>query len=331
MKTKHLLKLTSLLFIILQFSSFKSYAELSNQLSIKESQLAQESYLKNDGTSLLQHIKKALITSENHPMIIENLIPLYKKAQETGLLDTIQLDWTPPKGIKYLTITVGRRYLTDSRQTRFSLAVGGIIEKTDLIEQLQVIKFPNRVILDKQSNIGEFGEQKYKDEPSFWLSEKSHFQTVEEGLYLINIKTKDEKMVQGWFIITNENSSSSPLIIKPENFESFSTTQPQFQWINYISPEKQKNDKTKIMIKVTQDNPEYKEIIVADLKFNPDAKDYFFNLGNCQNCENWNGPTKLKMGSYYFNVKYSNKHKLSEIYMNRTTTTIVPFNITTKE
>jgi hypothetical protein len=313
----------------LLFCTAQVYAEDAALQAIK---LAQQDYLQKDGPQLLRHIKESLVIGKNHPLVVKNVLGLYATAQKAGILNDVKVDWQIPAELKYLNVSAHRRYLYDSGRVRFFMSVGANLTEPDILEQLQVIRYPDEVILDKLGHVGEWKNQTWAGQPTFWISENWHNQPVKEGLYLINIKVKNQSMVQGWFIITDENSSASPVIKTPELNQVFNSDQPNFIWKAFHSPEFKAEEKTKVTFKIIREESNlYEEIVNADLTPSPDSKELQFQVGDRASAKSYEGINNLIPGIYQFVLGYREQHHFGDLLVTRVSTTKVPFSVAAKK
>lgn len=314
--------------ITILFSMMWSLPGYSEDTSIQLLQQAQQSFLKNDGNSLVKNLKEALIQSKNHPFAVKNASQIYLSAESKGMLKNIKPDWQVPAELQYLNVSVQRKYMYEGGKVRFFLSSGATLSERGIVEQFQLIQYPNRVIFDKLAKVGDWKEQEWDGKPTFWISEDWHAEQVPEGLYLLNIKVKNRPMVQGWFLINDENSSASPVVKVPSLNQIFTTDQPTFVWNNFRSPELNSEDHTKIGLKITREETDlYEEITNLKLIFNPERTEVAYHLGDRSTGLDHQGATRLKPGKYQLNLGYREMHSFGDLYIVRVSTSKIPFTV----
>jgi hypothetical protein len=295
-------------------------------------QQAQKSFLNSDGKALVKNIKEALIQSKNHPLVVRNASDLYQNAESKGLLKDINPGWQVPAELKYLNVSVHRKYMYEGGKVRFFISAGATQTEPEIVEQFQVIQYPNQVVLDKVGKIGDWKEQEWDGKPTFWIGEDWHAEQVPEGLYLINIKIKNQPLVQGWFVINDENSSASPVIKIPKVNQIFTTDQPNFIWKNFRSPEFNREEHTRIGYKISREGTDlYEEITNAQINYQQELSEMQFRVGDKAAANAYQGATYLKPGSYQFSLGFREIHNFGDLLIVRVSSSKVPFSVESKQ
>lgn len=287
-------------------------------------QKAHEAYLKNDGKTLALAVKAGLELAKNQGPVKKNLLGLFSAAEKNGLLQNIEPNWILPKEITYASFESHRRYKLENGKVSFFLAVSMGVAPDQELEQLQVIRFPDQVILDKAANIGNWNITTNSRETNFWAGTDQKVTQNEEGLYLINLKIKGQPMVQAWLILADKNSSSSPVVTEPALKQIFTTNQPVFKWRKFVSPEFKQNEASRISIRVTKTDSEETEVSQVRLK---DSKATSLKFGDSNAVVEVNGPDQLSTGDYYFNIAYREVENFGGFQIRRTSSTKVPFSV----
>ena len=174
---------------------------------------AHRAYAESNFSEMVSAVKSVLMDEQYSQFERSNALKLWSEAHKQN--NHLPSDWRLPNSIKKLKVSVQRR---DSEGSiRYDFKVKGDTSKGDLIEQLQVIKYPNLVIIDKKAKVYEEWEDEIWDgTPEFKVQSLKQRERFEQGLYLLNIDTKDGEKVRGWFVITDENSSATPEILSPK-------------------------------------------------------------------------------------------------------------------
>ncbi len=320
---KLLLSITTILSI--------NYAEvvLADDSALLSIKLAQQAYLNKDGKSIFKHIKNALEISKNHPMILKNVLKLYKVSESEKLFTDIKPDWSLPPEIKYLTVSAARRYNSERGKVGFFMTASGQIPQANYIEQFQVIRYPNEIVLDKSANIGNWKEEHWGESLGFWTSSESKNTIIEDGLYLLNIKVKDKNPVQAWFILNDASSSASPVINLPKTNQEFITRTPSFIWKNFRSPESKNNeDRIRVSGKIRLDLPSTTEDLVSvRFDYDPKKEIYQFKVGDHSQVKEYKGPDELPPGPYSFSVYFHELQKFGDLWIGRNSSTKTSFQI----
>ena len=202
---------------------------VENKLS--EAHLA---YAESNYTEMVSEVKSVLMDERNSQFERNNALKLWGEAYKHN--NHLPSDWRLPNSIKKLKVSIQRR---DSEGSiRYDLKVKGDTSKSNLIEQVQVIKYPNLVIIDKKAQVYEEWEEEIWDGvPEFKTQSRKQRERFEEGLYLLNIDTADGEKVRGWFVITDENSSDNPEIISPKPNGTLFGPHPTIEFEDFKSPE----------------------------------------------------------------------------------------------
>ncbi len=288
---------------------------------------AHQAYLAKDGESLITNTREALVKHANHPLIVQNLMSLYRQAQGQGFLTNARVGWNLPAELPYLKIEIQRRYLAERNRVFNFLTVSGMLKKDESIEQFQLIRYPTQVVLDKKNGIGDWVDGTWEGKPSFWAAGEKVQKPIEQGLYLVNIQIRNHPMVQGWVLMSQENSSASPSILAPTVKESVAVSQPSIQWRRFISPEYREGEVRRLNVKVSDAaTPEEKQVMSADL--DPDQTN--FRVGDVSSALEYEGAETLPNGTYYVLVSYQERTRFGDVVIGRGSTTKVPFSVTSK-
>lgn len=310
-----------IVFVLICFGSQSSFGEtFSPALS-----QAQQAYLNRDAATLVSKAKEALQAHQNHPLIVAHVSGVLEAATRNGVLNETPVDWRLPKAVEWLNVSVNRRYFSDSGRVSFFISASGLVDKSSSFEQFQIIRYPEKVIVDRKAKVGEWYEETYDGKPMFYVGAQRSPLPVEEGLYLLNIKLTGQEMVQGWFILSDVNSSASPVVSAPKVAQSYQTSQPTFEWKNFHSPEWKAKEARHVTVKVVRklSNDEEKDVMEADL----DANITKFRVGDKGSASEYSGASELEQGDYAMTLIYRERRMFGEVAVSRQSSTKVRFTV----
>lgn len=287
-------------------------------------QKAHEAYTRGDGNAVVAEVKSALEQSNGQSAIKKNMLGLYAAAARNGLLKNVEPNWHLPKELTYAGFESQRRYKVENGKVVYFLAVSLGVQNGASLEQLQVIRYPDQVVFDKAANIGNWNITPGTVETDIWAGSSQTMTPNEEGLYLLNVQVKGQPMVQAWFILTDKNSSASPVVNSPKSGQALSDDRPLFKWNAFRSPEFKQGEKTRIDVKFNiarGDEPEVSQVRMID----SNATSYRF--GDKTGVKEFNGPEKLAQGDYMLSIVYREVEDFGGLQLKRTSSTKVPFTI----
>lgn len=288
-------------------------------------QRAHQAYLNGNGKILLAEIKSVLEQSLNLS-VQKNMLDLYSAAQKNGVLKDLEPNWKLPKEITWAGIESIRRYRVESGRVVYAINASVDVVKGATLEQLQVIRYPNQVILDKAAGIGDWSSSQNNDDEAInnWGGSPSTIVANEEGLYLLNIQVQGQPAVQGWFILANKNSSASPVMTAPKVNQVFTDDQPLFKWRAFQSPEYKAGEAVNIAMRVSQAIDQEPEVAYWRLK---DPKSASFKFGDKGATKEFRGPTSLSPGDYHLNITYRETEEFGDLKIRRASSTKIPFSV----
>lgn len=287
---------------------------------------AHAAYLKGDGRTLIKEMKDALMQTQNNTAIVKNMTQLHNAAEKNLLLKNIEPDWQLPKEVTYAGFEVQRQLSLPQGRIGYRMAVFAGVKDGSLLEQLQVIRYPDTVIFDRAGKIGEWwdGHSAPDKAMDFWAGSPTVAKPIEEGLFLLNIKLKDQPLIQGWFILSNKNATTSPNVISPQVNQVFGNGQPQFTWQQFQSPELQPGERSRVGLKIVKANDNQDDVASVNL-LNRKATSYKF--GDKVDTEEYEGPSELDAGHYYLRLLYRETEEFGPMLIRRTSVTKVPFSV----
>ena len=286
--------------------------------------LAQAAYLNCDGTTVLKHVKTALLEGRNHPLIVNNTMGLLSAAKKNGCLKKAKPDFSLPSEVNYLEIEVARKYRTDSGKVTFAVnGTIGVKSGSDL-EQFQVVRYPDQIMLDMKAGVGEMDLEEEHEGMGYWFGGAQNIKPTEEGLYLINVKLKGQPMVQAYALLTEMNSSASPVVLSPAVHSALTTSTPTLAWKAFQSPERRADEKIRVTTSVRRELDEGDDVVWARLK---DEKATSFTVGDRAAAKHYQGADELTPQKYQMQVSYKEVESFGSIGIRRASTTRVPFSV----
>jgi hypothetical protein len=227
----------------------------------------------------------------------------------------VPLDWTVPQGMHLLSFNASREYDAESDRTFYQASFYMPLEQAGIIEQVQLIRYPNQIIVDKQAGIGNWGEEINLGIPCATLSTR-RTSPIEDGLYLLNLQVHGQPRVNGWFILSQSASSATPIVRSPTPHEVFRTGLPTFRWVDFKSPEYRPFELRKRMISTYGNNsPTGVAQQWSKNSTNPDAS------------ESITPDPALTAGNYSFHLGFQERWFLGGMLLGRSSATRVNFSI----
>jgi len=237
----------------------------------------------------------------------------------------VPLDWELPSEFMYVVLNISRTYNPVKDRTEFDWGLLCLLKTEKVVEQMQVIRYPNEVIFDRQAGIGTvsdglIGKQKV---PTFRIGSEEGASAPKEGLYLLNIKVKGKPMVNGWFVLNRTTATTNVVVRSPSPHEVMRTGNPTFQWDRYESPEFKPFNQTKRILNVYSLNGGHRGNIWWSSAVYPGLGDSV----NLTNAPNETGVSDLKNGNYTFRVNFEERWFFGGLLIGRHAVTEVPFSV----
>jgi hypothetical protein len=288
-------------------------------------QRAHQAYLDGNGKVLLSEIKFVLEQNPN-PSVQKNMLDLFSAAQKNKVFNATEPNWHLPKEITYAGVESLRRYRLESGKVVYSMNLSVDVVNGAELEQLQLIRYPNQVVLDKNANVGDWTSSVNTDGQAVnnWASTPTSISPNDEGLYLLNIQIKGQPAVQGWFILANKNASANPVVLAPKMNQVFSDNQPLFRWNQYLSPEFKPGESVRVGLRISQAGGDEPGVAQIRLK---DPKAAFYKYGDRGVTDDFRGPTSLVPGDYQFHITYREAEKFGDLQIRRSSSTKIPFSV----
>jgi hypothetical protein len=275
---------------------------------------AQQAYVSGNLKIMALNLRQALEQNPQDSVVKANALSLLAKAYENAGDAGIPVDWHLPDEIKFMD--VGVKY-TVRDEGRYLLRVYGQTQHEHSVQQLQIIQFPDRVILDKKAGIGSWSDQQKIDSAgfSFELASDRSRQMIPGGLYLLNMTLNDGTQTRGWFIIEDTaNSTAAPRILSPAMDEVFHTPNPTFHWQNFVSPQYQPFERRSLWLGISRSEPpDYKwDEVYGHYEAPPVVENWTINANGDDN-----SLPNLSKGGYIFLIDYHERKKFGDLKITR--------------
>lgn len=287
---------------------------------------AHAAFLARDYGAMANHLKETLADPTSSEAMRQNAVELLEKAYSVKSGSPIPVDWTLPKEITDMKVKV--RHTRRFEQGAYGLKVQGNMLERNLIQQLQIIRYPDQIVLDRKGKIGDWSEiEEPKDGIYFELDGPNTPEPAADGLYLLNLEMRDGRVVNGWFILSHLVSSETPTVLSPAHGQHFTTANPTFKWDNFYSPEYQSFERRNLWMGITTAEPPtfaYNEVWTL---FEPSPTRTEVTVGTEAAAM---GVKQLKEGRYAVLVGYSEIRRFGPLKLARGSLTVIPFSVKPK-
>jgi hypothetical protein len=264
--------------------------------------------------------KDILAQAEGKP----NLFGIYDqlKAYEKQNGPIVPLDWSLPDEIHFLVSDNTRRYDADSDRTRYDIGLFGVLAPGASVDQVQLIRYPNEILIDKQSNIGDCKEGTADSFPDISCGVDRPDSPGSNGLYLVNIQVKGKPMTHGWFVMSRTQVSATPVVQSPVLNQNYKTPTPTFHWLDFKSSEYRPFEQRKRKLSVYEHSSQSSTQRWSFNEIYPDSSESktIGTLGD--------GATTLSPGDYSLHAGFEERWFFGEMLLGRVGTTNVPFTVT---
>lgn len=277
---------------------------------------AHEAYVKGDFAKLTTEIREAL--KEQDAVVTRNALALLAKAYEVRGGAGLPVDWKLPPEIREMKVAVSRVHSPQSDE--YGIEIRGAQTEKGMIRQLQLVRYPDHVVLDKQRGVGEWTEELDPDNgPEYELDGARSAGPVPEGLYLVNLELKTGAVTRGWVIVSDLVSTETPVVTAPFVGQTFSTGNPSFRWTDFRSPQYKSHELRTLWLGVARPSPTWTEVW-SHFFVHPRLTETTIGLD-----PEAHGAKALENGRYTFYVNYKESRRLGDVLMQRKSVTATPF------
>ena len=283
---------------------------------------AHEAFVRGDLNKMVQGIR--FVLSQDPPESVKkNAIELLESAYARYPGQNIPSDWKLPVEIRKLKIQ--QRRVEAGGDAEYALKVSGNSDQKNRIKQIQLVKYPNQIVLDKEAKVGEWQES-VEDNPAegiyFELDGDNREVPATEGLYLLNLVMTSGAKVNGWVILSDITSSRAPRVQIPLPNETFTTGNPTFRYEDFKSPEIKDYEKRSAWLAVIKVDPgthQYDDIWKLYTRDLPKTE---VTVGKEADAV---GVASLVPGNYRFYATYKEERVFGEVRLGRQSVTRIPF------
>jgi hypothetical protein len=274
-----------------------------------EVRLAHSDFLKGDWTALAVHIREGLAARHNDPAATANLLELLDAAFEARGGAPLPVDFKVPGHFKRLKVAVKRRENALKGTVMFQIELFGEV-KRGAFENVRIERYPNELVMDKQSGLGEWEVTAGEDgNDELWAAGQCGPTPPPEGLYLITMKTKGQAEVKGWFALNHHGSTGSPYFLAPGLGTTTGAT-PTFRWDDFHSPQCKKWETRAV------------NLLIFDPSWNVTWSQWFETAGATEATS-----AALKPGAYEAVLKFQERRRFGELIVGRDSAIALPFKV----
>lgn len=289
--------------------SLTSFAKTSEEALMA----AHEAYRSEKPGKAARELKYVFERAHENPAVTENALELYDALKESG--KDVQMDWTIPSEIGRVKVKFRSGLRSDRRS--FDLQVNVDMKTKAAIENLQVVKFPDHIVLDPKAGVGR-AEEEYDSEYDDY---QNRFNTsrypapLETGLYFLTISLKSGTVVKGWFLTTESSFASTHINLKtPAVGETVEGSNIQLEFDDYKSPEYKPFEKRSFYTEIGRiEGSGYKRVWDKWIG-HPNLERVVVNK-------------ELTPGNYNLWLSYKEKHRLGDLHLQRQIFVSRPFKV----
>ncbi len=254
----------------------------------------------------------------------ENLLKMLGRlrAWEKKNGQILPLDWQAPDGLLIGVAALDRSYDISTDKLRYGISFFAPLTHALEVEQFKISQFGGSVVIDRSAGIGSWDEGRlpYMDYHFFSASSIDQDAPMADGLYLISMKVKGQKTVDGWFFL-HGTSGTSPAIQAPQVNEVFHVGNPTFRFQDFRSGSILPSDSRKISLSVFHEGNNSK--IWGSSVINSKNK-ISMTVGRETNQV---GVMSLNPGLYRLNLAFEERSYFGELTIGRFMRTTIPFRI----
>jgi len=264
-------------------------------------------------------VRDALRASANDPAIAKNASKLLRAAALESRRP-LPMDWTVPDGMSNVKLTQSRRERANG-SVGWKLRIQADLVAAGVVQQLQIVHYPNRIILDKQAGIGEWIEGNWQGQPFFTLTSGSEATSFPEGLYLLNITMTSGTSVLGWFVLSDLEADSSPIVTSPRSGEVLNSASPEVTWENWYSSHYRTDERRSAFLGIRAVNAQGEWTDAWETFWSNDIPT------SARVGDGGNGVPSLVNGDYVAVLNIREAYRFGDIRMRREGSRLVPFKV----
>jgi hypothetical protein len=202
---------------------------------------AHAAFLEGDYRTMTLALKDVLSVEDGDRDERANALALLERAYAALGRQPMPADWTLPAGVGALKIGVRRKEKPDG--VFYNLHVSGDQAALGTVTQVQLVRFPRQVVLDRGAGLGEWEEDAAPavgNEPpdiTWSLSSDNAREPPGDGLYELTLKLRDGATTAGWVILGNLIATASPHVLAPSPGATVRASGLTARWRPFRSPE----------------------------------------------------------------------------------------------
>lgn len=333
-------------FLVFLFASLSAPAATGDFLSA-----AHEAYLEGRFQDMIEAAKKALMQRPDDQSLRKNISQLLDAAYAQGAQDRFDPGWALPPGVAPLAFTLKRVGWKSGESWQYVLWFGGLSDNPEAVEQIRLVRFPDKVVFDKSAGVGSWSETKSPaaGKTFFGISRSLGQTPPQDGLYQFELRLAgDPKVHAGWFIAFNMASKKSPALTAPLPGENFATGNPSFRWPPFSSASSRAYESKLTQVSVAANAADCEKTYVweayggggltetavsaapapscADLDSKP-LGETEIDAGRLAGTLFHTGEDELSEGSYVVDLKYLERKTFGPLQLKRYSITSMPFSV----
>lgn len=244
------------------------------------------------------------------------------KAWESTHGQVVPLDWRLPDNLVIGVASLVRSYDVATDRVRYGISFFAFQKTYHQLEEFKIARYGEQPIVDKKAGVGNWNEGGLPAAGFPYFTGQSTYQEtpMEDGLYILTIKEKGKKTVNGWFTL-HGTSQTSPSVISPTVNETFNTSQPTFKLRDFKSNLSKASENRKRSLYVASENGGKATWKHAVIDPDDDSK---IKVGTSANAT---GSDLLEPGPYRLNVAYEERSYFGDLLVGRLMNTTITFNI----
>ncbi len=271
------------------------------------------SYITKNHGAVFKEAKSLLMNYPYDPIVTQNVLEVVEKVKQNNSLSGIDFGYQLPDSVQmFVVYTRMKKYLNQN----YNLTISGTNTVAQNISQFKLTRYPDEVLYDTASDVGELTEefdQKNK-EYNFSIKGKPTRNRAKEGLYLFNLVTKNGDETKGWFILTSSDiAEETPTLVTPNTNQVVKDTNPEITWNDFKSSKYKPEEFRAVSVTVIKnDGDKYPDVwgmfdshsALTSVKIGSSAPESY-------------GANKLEDGSYSTILAYRERVMVGPIWVGR--------------
>jgi len=288
---------------------------------------AHEAYLAGQFGAMVTHVKRALMEYDQDQTIRTNMLRLVDRAIDRSGPAGLPCDWSLPSELRSVEAGVRRTRDAVTGQEQREILVGVVMNCRGVVRNIRLTRYPDRVLIDDSLNDEEARQcMGYTTFGNLTNGEPS------DGLYMLHLGLAGGKSVDGWLILTRQESSATPQVQSPTPNEELDNANPELRFANFYSPEYKPGEQRNLVAVVSHTRPAQ---LSGGLK-NESHIAWSIQMENPSIQKLVVGPqpgvyppgaTHLTDGGYRFALVYTESRRFGPMSLTRESRTFLPFSV----